>query len=182
MEILPEVGSVEAKDPLAAALPGHSLAEDNSKWAWGQPPRDVDPEMVLKSAIDSLNTPRVKMEMIKLIMVGVSVEVLVEGYIMQGFQEGRFNPDIGLLIKGPLSMYIANIAEEEGIPYKLFENPDALEEGKMGDEKFLTMMKQNNPDMFNYIRESMNEGIRRGLTPDAPEDKNFMTMEKESEE
>ena len=171
MEIMPPVGSVEAKDPLAVAPPGHSLTEDNSKWAWGKPPKDVDPEAVLQKAINALENPVVRDELIKLFMVGVSVEVMVEGYLLQGFQEGRFTPDVALLIKAPLGLYIANIAEEEGIPYRLFENADALEEGKMQDETFFRMMKQNNPEMFNYVRETVNEGIRRGIMP---QEENFI--------
>ena len=180
MEIMPPVGSIEAKDPFAVAPPGHSLTEDNSKWAWGQPPQQVDPDVVLQNAIDSLKTPRVKDELLKLLMVGASVEVLVEGYILQGFQDGKFTPDIGLLIKGPLTLYIANIAEEQNIPYRLFENANALEEGKMGDETFFKMMKQNNPDMFNYVKETINEGIRRGMTPEPPQEENFISMDKET--
>ena len=168
---MPPVGSIEAKDPLAVAPPGHSLTEDNSKWAWGKPPKDVDPEAVLQKAINALENPVVRDELIKLFMVGVSVEVMVEGYLLQGFQEGRFTPDVALLIKAPLGLYIANIAEEEGIPYRLFENADALEEGKMQDETFFRMMKQNNPEMFNYVRETVNEGIRRGIMP---QEENFI--------
>jgi len=181
MEILPPKGSIEAKDPFAVAPPGHSLTEDNSKWAWGKPPRDVDPNVVMDKAIESLKQPRIKEEMIKLLIVGASVEVLVEGYIMQGFQEGRFNPDVGLLIKGPLSLYIANMAEEAGIPYRLFENNDALEEGKMNDETFFRMMQDNNPEMFNFVRETINAGIRKGYSNQPPEEDNFMSMEGETE-
>ena len=171
--------SIEAKDPFASSPPGHSLTEDISKWAWGRPPQDVDPEVVIQKAINSLKQPMVKEEMMKLLIVGVSVEVMVEGYILQGFQDGRFNPDVGLLIKGPLSLYIANMAEEEGIPYRLFENDDVLEKGEMDDETFFRMMKDNNPQMFSYIRENVNASIRAGNTPQEP---NFMTMEREKEE
>ena len=180
MEMLQPKGTVEAKDPFAIAPPGHSLTEDNSKWAWGQPPKDVDPDVVMDKAIESLKQPKIKEEMMKLLIVGASVEVLVEGYIMQGFQEGRFTPDIGLLIKGPLSLYIANMAEEAGIPYRLFENADALEEGKMNDETFFRMMQDNNPEMFNYVRETINAGLRKGYSNQTPED-NFMSMEGETE-
>jgi len=48
------VGSIEAKDDFAIAPPGHSLTQDNSKWAWGKPPQDVDPEIVLEKAIKGL--------------------------------------------------------------------------------------------------------------------------------
>lgn len=181
MEILPPKGSIEAKDPFAVAPPGHSLTEDNSKWAWGKPPKYVDPDIVMDRAIESLKQPSIKEEMMKLLIVGASVEVLVEGYIMQGFQEGRFNPDVGLLIKGPLSLYIANMAEEAGIPYRLFENSDALEQGKMNDETFFRMMQDNNPEMFNFVRETINAGIRKGYSNQPPEEDNFMSMNEETE-
>jgi hypothetical protein len=181
MEILPPKGSIEAKDQFAVAPPGHSLTEDNSKWAWGKPPKYVDPDIVMDRAIESLKQPNIKEEMMKLLIVGASVEVLVEGYIMQGFQEGRFNPDVGLLIKGPLSLYIANMAEEAGIPYRLFENSDALEEGKMNDETFFRMMQDNNPEMFNFVRETINAGIRKGYSNQPPEEDNFISMNEETE-
>ena len=86
-------------------------------------------------------------------MIGASVEALVEGYIIQNFQEGNFTPDVGLLIKGPLAMVIAGMAEEEGIPYRFFERDDELEKDEMDDETFFRMMKRNNPQMFAVISE-----------------------------
>ena len=98
----PARGSIQAKDPFAKAPPGYSLTRVNSQWNWGKPPLDVDPEVVLDKAIRSLNKPSVKEEMLKLMLGGVSIEVMIEGYILQGFHEGRFTPDVGLLIKPPL--------------------------------------------------------------------------------
>ena len=111
----PRVGSVAAKDPFAVAPPGHSLTEDNSKWAWGRPPKIVDPEQALNNA--------------------------------------------------------------EGIPYRMFENDDADKQGIMDDKTFFTMMKQNNPRMFEFIRENINESIREGNMPSEPVEENFMTMD-----
>lgn len=177
----PEPGTIEAKDPLAAAPPGHSLTLDNSRWPWGQPPRHVDPEIVLDEAVNALEQPRQQTELLKLLMVGVSVEALVEGYLIQGFQEGRFSPDVGVLIKGPLAMTIAGIAEEEGIPYRFFENNNELESDEMDDRTFFSMMKDNNPQMFAVIKEKMNEDIRKGAIPREPEPENFMSMTREKE-
>jgi len=162
---MPPRGSIEAKDPFAAPLPGHSLTEDNTKWAWGKPPKIVDPEEALKQAIGSVKSGKQQLELIKLLLAGISVEVIVEGYLFQGFQEGRFTPDVGLLIKAPLAFYIASIAEDANVPYRFFENKDALNKGTMSDETLISMMKRNNPTMFNYIREKVNEGIREGNTP-----------------
>jgi len=182
MEMEAPVGSIEAKDPFAVAPPGHSLTEDNSKWAWGKPPQIVDPEQALEGAIASLQRPKVRDEMFKLLYTGVSVEVMVEGYVLQAFHDGKFMPDVGMLIRPPLGMYIAHMAEEAGIPYRLFENEDAGTEGQMDDKTFFTMMKDNNPRMFEFIRENVNESIRQGNMPSEPTEENFMTMEMPPEE
>ena len=182
MEMEAPVGSIEAKDPFAVAPPGHSLTEDNSKWAWGKPPQIVDPEQALEVAIASLQKPKVRDEMFKLLYTGVSVEVMVEGYVLQAFHDGKFMPDVGMLIRPPLGMYIAHMAEEAGIPYRLFENEDAGTEGQMDDETFFSMMKDNNPRMFEFIRENVNESIREGNMPSEPTEENFMTMEMPPEE
>ena len=164
-EYMPPEGTIEAKDNFAPAPPGHSLTEDNSKWAWGKPPKIVDPEQALEQAINSLKEGRVQLELVKLLIAGASVEMIVEGYLFQSFQEGRFSPDVAVLIKAPLAFYIAGIAEESNIPYRFFENKDALDEGIMDDATLIEMMQQNNPSMFNFIREKINKDIREGSKP-----------------
>lgn len=166
-------------DYFNTAPPGHSLTEDNSKWPWGRPPEMVDPDDALDALVDRLTEPRRKKEMMKLLMVGVSVEVIVEGIIFTAFRDGRFTPDVGLLLKGPLGILIADMAEEENVPYRLFENDNELEKDEMDDETFARMMKENNPQMFQYIRENLNAAIRAGSAPQEP---NFMSMRRDEGE
>jgi heat shock protein HspQ len=85
-------------------------------------------------------------------------------------------PDVGMLIKGPLAMYIANMAEENNVPYRLFENSDALTEDEMDDQTFFTMMRENNPAMFAYVSNQINESVRKGNAPRPPVEDNFMNM------
>jgi hypothetical protein len=91
-------------------------------------------------------------------------------------------PDVGLLIKGPLALYIANLAEENNIPYRFFENDDALTEGEMDDKTFFTMMRENNPAMFAYVADTMNKGIREGNAPEPVPEENFINMKDTTEE
>lgn len=154
--------TIDEKDPFANAIPGSSLTDDNSKWSWGNPPEQVDPEIVLDQAIDFLEVPENKDELFKLLIAGISIEVLVEGYMIQGFQDGKFTPDVGLLLKPQLALYIVGMAEEESIPYRLFENSDELDKDKTSDEEFFQLMKANNPNMFSYLQETMNQSIREG--------------------
>ena len=166
-------------DDFNTAPPGHSLTEDNSKWPWGRPPEMADPDDALDALVDRLTEPRRKKEMMKLLMVGVSVEVIVEGMLFQGFRDGYYTPDVGLLLKGPLAIVISDMAEEEKIPYRLFENDDTMTEGEMDDETFARMMKENNPQMFNYVRENLNAAIRAG---NAPQEPSFMNMRRDEGE
>ena len=175
----PMRGSIQAKDPFAKAPPGYSLTKVNSQWNWGKPPLDVDPEIVLEKAIQSLRKPRVKEQMLKLMIGGVSIEVMIEGYILQGFHEGRFTPDVGLLIKPPLAIFMANMAEEEGIPYRMFENKDAGQMNQMSDKKFFSLIKRNNPRMFEFIQENINQAIREG---ERPVEENFLNMQPQTKE
>jgi hypothetical protein len=64
------------------------------------------------------------------------------------------------------------MAEEEGIPYRFFENDNELEKDEMDDATFFRMMKQNNPAMFSVINEKIEE----------PQEENFMNMKPTMEE
>jgi hypothetical protein len=55
---------------------------------------------------------------------------------------------------------------------------NALTEDEMDDATFFSMMRDNNPAMFAYVSETINEGIRQGRMPQAPREENFMTMTK----
>ena len=118
----------------------------------------------LDQAIDFLVNPKNQKEVFKLLTAGVSVEVLVEGYTMQGFQEGKFSADTGLLIKTPLALYMANLAEENSIAYRFFERDDPVEEGGMEDREFFELLKINNPRMFEKLKEDVSRQIREGNT------------------
>ena len=181
-ENAPQVGSIEAKDEFGMAPAGYGLTLDNERWPWGQPPQIVDPEQAMEQAISTLEVKKTKRELLKLLAVGASIEALVEGYILQQFQNGIFTPDVGLLIKGPLAMYMANMAEETNTPYRFFENDAELDEGVMDEETFFTMMKDNNPAMFEFIREKVNEDIRKGYAPKPPEPENFLNAQAAPEE
>ena len=156
-------GSIEAKDPFAQAIPGSSLTSNNKKWAWGNPPQDTNPDVVLQKATDRFDDPRFREDMMKLLLVGVSVEHIVETWVIDGFENGKFSLDVGLLTKGPLGVYIAYLAEQEGVSYRMFEKDDGgINEGRVDDESLFMLMKSNNPAMFETLKEELNSTIRKG--------------------
>jgi len=164
-------------DMFAAAPPGHSLTSDNTQWPWGQPPKFADPNDALDDVIKRLDNEQKQQELFKLLLVGVSIEVIVEGIIFRSFRDGFFTPDVGMLIKAPIGLYIADLAEENSIPYRLFENDNAGRENEMDDQTFLRMMYENNPLMFETMQETINAAIRAGKEP--PEERGFLTEREE---
>ena len=164
-------------DMLAGPPAGHSLTQDNSKHPWGNPPQNADPAKAMSRAVKSLNEPLTRENMLKLMMAGVSVESLIEGYIFAGFQDGKFSLDTGLLMKGPLSLYMASLAEDENVSYRFFENDNALTEDELDDAEILKIMKTNNPNMYTFMKEKVNELVRQtGATPEVV-DKGFLSFD-----
>jgi len=149
-------------DMLALPPAGVSLTQDNGKFPWGNPPRESDPDAILTKSLDALEKPVNKENMVKLLIAGVSIESLIEGWVYAGFESGEYSLDSALLLKAPLAMYMANMAEEEGIPYRFFENDDQLDEEKIPDENVLKIMKRNNPNMYSFLNEQVNQVVRMG--------------------
>jgi hypothetical protein len=115
------------------------------------------------------------------LFAGVSIESLIEGFIYSGFESGKFSLDTGLLIKGPLGLYMANMAEEEGVPYRLFENEDVFDEDELDDAHVLKVMKMNNPSMFQLLQKKAREAVRKGkvLPKNVDQAKGFIERESE---
>jgi len=158
-----------ANDPLAQSPAGMSLTQENKNYPWGNPSKYSDPDEALSKALDSLEDPANEQNLIKLLFAGVSVESIVEGYIYDGFESGRFSLDTGLLMKAPLAIYISDIAEEKSIPYRLFENDDTLERDEIPDQNILAVMKENNPKMFEYLSEHVGMVARLGTLAEKPD-------------
>jgi hypothetical protein len=186
-------GAIESRDPFAAAPPGISLTTDNQNWPWGNPPEEVDVDIILENATAKIDEDEIfREEMFKLLVAGISVEHMVEAWLMNGFETGKFSLDAGLLAKGPLAVYIAYTAEQNNVPYRMFEQEDPTAESRMDNIEYLRLLKANNPKMFSAMREELNKTIRDGdakieaaiaqPSAPAPAPEGFMNEEAETDE
>ena len=154
-------GDLESRDRFAAAPPGISLTTDNTRWPWGNPHQEVDVDVILDQATRRIDEDEVfRDELFKLLFAGISVEHLVEAWLINGFENGKFSLDAGLLAKGPLAMYVAYMAEINEVPYRMFEKENPADDERMDNEDFLRVLKTNNPKMFAEFRESINKTTR----------------------
>ena len=72
---VPTTQQKQGLDMFAGAPAGLSLTEDSSKYPWGNPPRESDPDKALTIMIDRLDDPTTKENMSKLLLAGISIEV-----------------------------------------------------------------------------------------------------------
>jgi hypothetical protein len=129
------------------------LTEPKGKWAWEKPPVHATPDKAVDAVIDRLEAPEVRTQMEKLMIAGVSIQEIVNGIAIGGFSQGQFTPDVAEIIKGPLAAYLMGVAAEEEIPAKVYNTRDGLyqlDEG-MSDDDMLAVMKDRNPDLYQYI-------------------------------
>ena len=126
----------------------------------GSPPQQVDPEVVLDQAIDFLETPANKEELYKLLVAGISVEVLVEGYMIQGFQEGKFTPDVAFIITEPVMKMLVAIGMNAGVEKIRFSLSDITNKKQMRD---IAKIKMDNEDVEKSIQSVQKDIKKAGL-------------------
>ena len=141
-------------DTFDAPIPGQSLTAPEKGSPPERPPEEADPKKLLAFAMKRLNEPKVKEEMMDLLLVGIPIETLVKNITKSGFMEGKFTPDVAELLQPPLTMYMVHLAQEEGIPAVMF----AGENGKVEDEaahneKMMGVMSEQRPDMVRSMRQ-----------------------------
>ena len=147
-------------DPILAgsAPPGIGMTQDKGKWQWEQPPLISDPDQAVDSVIEQFELA--KENILKLMVAGISIEEIVSTTVFNGFMEGKFNPDIAELIKPALSLYLMKLADDVDAPFKLYAEDQPTNE--IDDDELFQVMKQRNPEMFNNIRENLNQRKRMG--------------------
>jgi hypothetical protein len=141
-----------------SAPPGHSLTGEPGKWAWEQPPRFSDPNDAIDFIVDKLDERIPQEDMLKMMTAGITIEEIVNQISFKGFMQGQFNPDVAELIKPALAMFLMKLSIDNGFTPRLFIDEDPQPE--VSDDRFFSIMKERNPELFNTMNEAINKGVR----------------------
>ena len=144
-----------------SAPPGHSLTNDPGKWAWEQPPRFTDPNQAIDFIVDKFQDSSNEEDMLRLMAAGITIEEIVAQVSFKGFMQGAFNPDVAELIKPAVAMYLFKLGVDNGIMPTMFI-PSQQDEPKVNDERFFSILKERNPEVFSIMNERANEAVRLG--------------------
>ena len=99
-----------------APIPGQSLTDTPGNANWEHPPQFVDVDEAAEYIWDRLHTEAVLDQVITLLRNGVQVEAIVRLILFTGFSEGKWTPDVAILLAEIVLKQIMAIGVKAEIP------------------------------------------------------------------
>ena len=116
----------EAISPFNAPIPGESLtaSPDNAK-SWERPPEFTDEEQAMMEVYLVLTEQDALKELVKIIDSGVALDEIAQVILYKGYTEGKYNPDLMLMLIEPTLYLLISIADYADIKdYVLYEGEE----------------------------------------------------------
>ena len=88
----------DIRNPFDAPIPGQSLTDEPGNNRWEHPPQFVNMEEASEYVWELLHEPTKLEQTILLLNSGVSIEALTKGILFSGFVEGKWTPDLAVLL------------------------------------------------------------------------------------
>ena len=163
-------------DPFRQPVPLQSLTEDSGQWPWNRPPNYVDPIDFVEEVEKKLKNNKIAREdILDMLIIGATVEDVVNTIAIAAFSQGKINPDCAELAKIPLATVILDIAEEADIPVTVFSSSPKDEELEKDINK-INLLRETNPEMLSAVE----QGVKQEVQQQEVEEQNesFIKMEK----
>jgi len=128
--------ALEEYNPFQGPIPGQSLTNSpDQPYAWEQPPQTVDTKDAMVEVFEALTEPEALRNTLIALDKGVGVIDIASITLYTAFIEGKFNPDVMLLLMEPTMYMVMSLAEKADIQYTL-DSADGFGETELsGDEK-----------------------------------------------
>jgi len=98
-------------NPFDAPVPGQSLTDEPQNYPWEHPPQYTNINEAAEVIFNRLTEEDAALNMLAMLKSGVPVEAIVRTLIFAGFSEGKFNPDLGILLAPIVMAMIVGIAK-----------------------------------------------------------------------
>ena len=124
-------------------IPGQSLTEDpDNSYPWEGPPEYTDFRKAFNYIAEELLEEEVYVPLVVAMGQGVPISDITLQILQRGFQEGKWNPDLFMMLLEPLMYFLLALAEKAAIEPRLYgDEEDDLEPE---DEDDIANMKANN--------------------------------------
>jgi hypothetical protein len=149
-------------NPFNAPVPGESLtASPDTPRAWERPPEYTDQDEAMKAVYLELTNESTLKELVKIIDEGIPLDEIAQVVLYKGYTEGKYNPDMMLMLAEPtlyLLIAIADYAEIED--YTLY---DGEEEDTIPDDDIQPINMDEEETPRPRIEEPTEEVLGKGL-------------------
>ena len=122
------------------AIPGQSLTNDPKQpYNWEKPVEYTNPREAMLYVFETLTVPETTTNLLLSINNGVGVIDIASITLYSGFLEGKWSPDLMLLLMEPTMYMIMALAEKADIPYSLEAGDDETPVEMSGDKAVETL-------------------------------------------
>ena len=145
------------------AIPGQSLVNDPSQpYAWEQPPEFANPKDALDYMTGLIFQPEAMKEIVGALANGAAVADVAMVMLYAKFTEGKFNPDVLMLLAEPVMYLIMAIGEEANIKYNIEDSNDLDE---LDEEDHEEESKTKIAEFRNVFDDIKNGTTKKGIEP-----------------
>jgi len=124
------------------AIPGQSLTNSpDQPYNWEKPSEYTNPREAMLYVFESLTVPETTTNILLSLGNGVGVIDIASITLYSGFLEGKWNPDLMMLLMEPTMYMIMALAEKADIPYSLEAGDDEAPVEMSPDEQLSTIEK-----------------------------------------
>ena len=157
-------------NPFNAPIPGESLtASPDNKKAWERPPEYTNEDEAMKALYLILTEQEKLRQLINIINDGVPLDEIAQVVLYKGYTEGKYNPDLMLLLIEPTLYLLISIADYADIKdYVLYTGEEDDPDTEIPESNItpIDMDGDGKPDMIKpskMIREPKAESVSASL-------------------
>ena len=157
--------AIDALANTGKPIPGQSLTNDpDQRYPWENPPEYTN----YREALDFIAGQLLEKENYVPLMKGVGAGVPITDITLQmlraGFEQGKWNPDLLMMLIEPTMYTIMALAEKANIQYRI--NGDEEEDIDEEDEEDIEMMKQKNLQELTRTKVAQDSKVPEGVVPE----------------
>ena len=116
------------------AIPGQSLTNSpETPYKWEQPAEFTNSKEAMLYVFETLTVPETTSDILLSLSKGIGVIDIASITLYTGFTEGKWNPDLMMLLMEPTMYMIMALAEKAEINYVMDSGDDENEEEILGD-------------------------------------------------
>ena len=156
---------VKAIASTAKPIPGQSLTNNpDTPYIWEGAPEHTNFREAFNDVLTQLMIPDTLKPILQSINDGVPIMDLAQQILYVGFREGKFNPDLMLMLAEPLAYALMYMSENAGIKFRI-DSDDGIEATSEEDDeiKFASLRSKNIKRLKKQKEQNKNVNISNRL-------------------